>query len=280
MYKIHRPHLASGYLKSIRYEATRDGEGNPDWDMFYTPGPKARAEHNAFSKSGRMIDSTPEIVQAEVAISPRQPKPRVASRQKHFSFIPATAETIADDPVIAELTRRGIGAGKAQELAAGRKPEDVIDQLEWGDHLVRNARRAIVNPAGFYIHLITSGITAPDDFETSRKRKERDDARAAADQAQFRRLELEHAYTDYRATEVDRHVAAHVRPEDFEQLIAGKMKELKHKEFSRNLPVDTLRTWSERFVRSEIAKTLPLQTFEEFERSHEGGEAQQATLFS
>ena len=279
MYKIHRPHLASGYLKSIRYEATRDGEGNPDWDMFYTPGPKARAEHNAFSKSGRMIDSMPEIVQAEVAISPRQPKPRVPSRQKHFSFIPATAETIADDPVIAELTRRGIGAGKAQELAVGRKPEGVIDQLEWGDHLVRNARRPIVNPAGFYIHLLTSGVTAPEDFETSRKRKARDDARAAADHAQLRHLELEHAYKDYRAAEVDRHVAAHIRPEDFEQLIAGKMKELKRKQYSGNLPPETVRSWSERLVRSDIAGTLTLQTFEEFERTHEG-RGVEGTLFA
>jgi hypothetical protein len=28
--------------------------------MFYTPGPKARAEHHAFAKSGRMIDALPE----------------------------------------------------------------------------------------------------------------------------------------------------------------------------------------------------------------------------
>ena len=33
MWKIHRPHLLSGYLKESRYTATTDAEGNPDWMM-------------------------------------------------------------------------------------------------------------------------------------------------------------------------------------------------------------------------------------------------------
>jgi hypothetical protein len=38
MYKVHRPHLKSGYLKNARYEATVDGNGKPDWILYYTPG--------------------------------------------------------------------------------------------------------------------------------------------------------------------------------------------------------------------------------------------------
>jgi hypothetical protein len=49
MWKIHHPHLQSGYLKASRYTATTDAEGNPDWMMIYVPGPKAQAEHRAFS---------------------------------------------------------------------------------------------------------------------------------------------------------------------------------------------------------------------------------------
>lgn len=50
MYKIHRPHLQSGYLKDVRYVATRDAEGKVDWDMVYTPGPRAHREYRAFSR--------------------------------------------------------------------------------------------------------------------------------------------------------------------------------------------------------------------------------------
>ena len=43
MYKVHRPHLESGYLQSVHYEPARDGAGKPDWIMCYVPGPRARA---------------------------------------------------------------------------------------------------------------------------------------------------------------------------------------------------------------------------------------------
>jgi len=47
MYKVHKPHLTSGYLKKVSYEATQDREGHPDWVMSYVPGPKAKAEYAA-----------------------------------------------------------------------------------------------------------------------------------------------------------------------------------------------------------------------------------------
>src|SRR5712664_2535439 len=50
MYKVHRPHLQSGYLVKVRYEATTDADGLPDWLLHYTPGPKARAEYAAFMR--------------------------------------------------------------------------------------------------------------------------------------------------------------------------------------------------------------------------------------
>jgi hypothetical protein len=54
MYKVHKPHVASGYLESVRYEATTDEDGRPDWLMSYVPGSKARAEYAAFNtRAGR-----------------------------------------------------------------------------------------------------------------------------------------------------------------------------------------------------------------------------------
>src|SRR5712691_2434293 len=50
MYKVHRPHLASGYLTKVNYEATTDADGLPDWLMHYTPGLKARAEYATFMR--------------------------------------------------------------------------------------------------------------------------------------------------------------------------------------------------------------------------------------
>ena len=57
MYKIHRPHLQSGYLEKVSFETTTCNEGNRDWLMLYIPGPKAKAEFKTFN-SKRLIEST------------------------------------------------------------------------------------------------------------------------------------------------------------------------------------------------------------------------------
>lgn len=51
MYKVHRPHMRSGYIAGVEYEATQDRDGKPDWIMRYVPGPKAKQEHQTFSQS-------------------------------------------------------------------------------------------------------------------------------------------------------------------------------------------------------------------------------------
>ena len=49
MYKIHKPHLDSGYIASVEYSAGKDEDGKIDWLMCYKPGAKARAEYQAFN---------------------------------------------------------------------------------------------------------------------------------------------------------------------------------------------------------------------------------------
>ena len=50
MYKVHRPHLQSGYIKSVRFTKSVDDDGTTDWVMEYEPGEKAFTEHDVFSK--------------------------------------------------------------------------------------------------------------------------------------------------------------------------------------------------------------------------------------
>ena len=50
MYKVHQPHVRSGYLTKVHYAGTTDADGQPDWLLQYTPGPKARAEYMTFRR--------------------------------------------------------------------------------------------------------------------------------------------------------------------------------------------------------------------------------------
>jgi hypothetical protein len=61
MYKVHRPHLKSGYLKKVECDAARDSDGNPDWMMYYTPGPKALAEFKMFNKNHLLSDKAVDV---------------------------------------------------------------------------------------------------------------------------------------------------------------------------------------------------------------------------
>jgi hypothetical protein len=50
MYKIHQPHIKSGYITKVAYQPMRDSEGTSDWVMAYVPGPRAIAEFERFNR--------------------------------------------------------------------------------------------------------------------------------------------------------------------------------------------------------------------------------------
>jgi hypothetical protein len=49
MYRVHKPHLESSYINKVEFEHCTDEEGKPDWVIYYTPGPKAKAEFQTFN---------------------------------------------------------------------------------------------------------------------------------------------------------------------------------------------------------------------------------------
>lgn len=130
MYKIHRPHLESGYLERVVYEDTRDGDGKADWGMIYYPGAKARQEFETFTR--RRAGAVAEAVDS------------------------------GKDPLLEELTKRGIRPNQAKKLLA-QAPEGqrLLAQLRWGDTLIARSRGRIENPPGFYAYLIKEDIVPP-----------------------------------------------------------------------------------------------------------------------
>jgi hypothetical protein len=57
MYKVMQPHKRSGYLETVAFEETVDGDGTPDWWMHLIPGEKAHSEFRQFSQRA---SNTPE----------------------------------------------------------------------------------------------------------------------------------------------------------------------------------------------------------------------------
>jgi hypothetical protein len=60
MYKVHKPHLVSGYLADVSIKPITGNDGTPDWIMSYIPGPRARAEFKTFNDKRSKSPDTQE----------------------------------------------------------------------------------------------------------------------------------------------------------------------------------------------------------------------------
>ena len=267
MAKIIRHHKKSGYISAVKYQATIDEQNLPDWIMSLTPGPKAHAEF-AVTHGRRPRKS---VAAAEPEVGKQQPHgPRSAPREHPRKPLATSAQPTFNPPLVAEFTRRGITAKKTHELLARLKPgQDVVAQLEVADQLIQNARVPILNPPGFYIRLIESNTSVPDNFETAAKRKAREEKerqererRAAEDARQL----LESEYDEYCAAETDRYLQEN--PAVFESMRDAKWKENRERySFSDEM----ITTIAANEAKREIRKQVPLPTFEEFlDRKRQG----------
>jgi hypothetical protein len=223
MYKIHKPHLDSGYLKAISVGGTVDGEGKPDWLINYTPGPKARAEFRAFTEKEK-IEAFPRVERS--------------------------------NELLAALLGRGISQERALKLlsAPNCNPEIVRDQLEWGDFLISRAEPgAFRNPPGFYVWLLSEDITPPASFESTRKRESREAAEKSNSERELRLIEQRIESEDVRQRQVDDYIRS-MDPLEYKQRVAAKQTHLLRT--YQNLPLETLTEIAQTAVSKEIAESF------------------------
>ena len=103
--KVHRPHLQAGYVTRVQYTATTDANGQPDWLLHYTPGPKAHAEYAAFRRQPGVETALPPPEEAEQAdllalVLPEGPPAQAppVARMTVPARLVAPAETAAPAP--------------------------------------------------------------------------------------------------------------------------------------------------------------------------------------
>jgi hypothetical protein len=241
MYKVQRPHIDSGYLKSVSVDAATDGEGKPDWMMIYTPGPKARAEFLTFTRRQKW----PEALEPAVR----------GVEEGQGSQI--------DKTLLHALIARGITEGRAKKLLANVSNEQqVVDQLEWADSVIQTSKAGTFrNPPGFYFSLIRDNVRPPETFESSRKRKLNEERARERNEQLAQQQKVEQQYEEYRREKVGRHIDT-LPAEEFEALAAAKRKEYARQ--YRNLPPETLQELGLSGARADIEKTLALLTLSEF----------------
>jgi hypothetical protein len=187
-------------------------------------------------------------------------------RQRRLEQNPAQP---AKDLLVEALVKRGIGRHQATRLLKGvTDTQTVLDQLEYGDHIVMTAESGrIRNPPGFYIYLIKDKIMPPDSFLTSRAKKVMEEAKEARAKEAHEEARLELEYYEFVNTQVDEYLKATYSEDDYKALVENKEQELLHGDskavFSAWGP-DTLSAFAENQLRKEIASRLPIPTFRDF----------------
>jgi hypothetical protein len=217
MYKIHKPHVDSGYLAKVQYESTVDGGGEPDWFIHYHPGFKAEEDYQ--QAMGRKKKSKQEPSQSKQDSSPnlptkpsQTPKPTeslqsILELDYPSSDVPeplpdapesltnateGLAETIKVEEegasavkiLIEKLVEQGVNRVDAKRLAK-ENPEECLRQLDYLPFVTefRTSRGAYLRSA------IEKGFGAPVAFEQQQQESEKQ--RLKQEQEQTRRVTLE-----------------------------------------------------------------------------------------
>ncbi len=263
MYKLHVSHRESGYIARVEYEEVSGDEGPSDWDMFYTPGPKAFAEYEAFA-SRHAQQSIPLPAAPAHDAEHRDPARREPS-QGQLGF----AESDPDPFLLAEMIARGIAARKAREILLHLQPgQEPLDQIEYVDSLVASdKRRKLQNPPGLYICYLRDNIAPPADFCSTRKAKLHQQAQQAKDVTLARHARLELAWEEYRSGEVERFVAEVMPPAEYAALFEEHRR--RNRAAFRLMSEAQIESLTRGTVRAEIEKRgrVKLLTFEQFAAS-------------
>ena len=118
MYKLHKPHIDSGYLAKVEFEKMSDTEGEPDWNIWYFPGLRAKDEYTRFA-AGK--EPPPSPVEAGKTLLPRSPSP-AEELVAHFltaRFGKAQRRIAAKELAMAEAIIQNHGLEKAKRIISG-----------------------------------------------------------------------------------------------------------------------------------------------------------------
>lgn len=202
MYKVHAPHLKSGYLAGVEFQEQQTASGEPDWLMLYTPGRRAQAEFQEANRKPRAIQRPRAASRAGL---PATTEPTARQEQQPHSPTPAerppaAAIHEADDAgeqLVSKLVAFHVAEATARELVRDYR-KSVELQLRALPH---RSTGKIKELAPWLIQAIKENYELPEGFKRTLEKEEevrKQLAKKEAEQTRQRRREaLRPAYYDF-----------------------------------------------------------------------------------
>jgi hypothetical protein len=160
MYKLHKPHLESGYIESISYEQMRDEDGSLDWLFSYTPGRKAKGEHT-FATTRKPLPRAKEIKS-----NPIQPK--LIPDELTPALVPEVKLSFseAEEKLVSKMREFGLAESKARSLVKSHR-ETVEREIPVFPYRLLGG--TIKNVSGLFIKAVEEGYETPQSYLDSLK---------------------------------------------------------------------------------------------------------------
>jgi hypothetical protein len=176
--------------------------------------------------------------------------------------------------ILSALVQRAVREDRARKLLFDL-PDDqpAMDQIEWGDAEITRKQRTtdpVANPPGFYIYLLKTNYPVPANFESSSKRRAREESkkkelesRAQEAQRELEVYEQKERYEEFLIEQTGEHLK-NLSPVAIDRLMSAHMKRIKDECPQYHWSEPTLRDFALRRLRYEIAAELNLPSFEEY----------------
>jgi hypothetical protein len=160
MYRLHKPHLESGYIETVNFEKQRDEEGSQDWLFTYTAGRKAKGEHT-FAIMKKPLPRAKEIKTNPIQplLIPDEPRPALVPDVK-LSF------SEPEENLVSKMREFGLTESKARSLVKSHR-EAVEREIPVFPHRLLGG--AIKNISGLFIKAVEEGYETPQTYLDSLK---------------------------------------------------------------------------------------------------------------
>jgi hypothetical protein len=163
MYKLHKPHLESGYIEKISFEETWKDDGSRDWIMIYVPGAKAKGEHTAALRGKpfpRVKVFYPNRQQLTFDLPDSAPK-HLPNENLSFSE--------NEENLVTKLKSFGVSEKKARELVKTRREATEAQVTAFPYREAKPPK----NAAGWLIAAIEGNYTLPVTYLEEQEKKQK-----------------------------------------------------------------------------------------------------------
>lgn len=170
MYRLHKPHLESGYIESISFEKVRNDSGTLDWLFTYTPGRKAKGEHSLATR--KPLPRAKEVKSNLI-------QPLLIPDDPHLTLIPDIELSFseAEENLISKMCDFKLTEKKARSLVKSHREAVEREILIFPARLVGTE---IKNPSGLFVRAVEENYEPPQVFfelEEQKEAKKRSEAK-------------------------------------------------------------------------------------------------------